>query len=577
MKKSIKELVNFIYGEKEVPGLLDSLEKLSRKWSSHLVSPEKDWDSLLPLDQQDAVMITYGDNIQKEGQSHLASLKEFSDQYLRDILSGIHILPFSPYSSDDGFSVIDYRKVNPDWGDWKEMQALGEHFRLMFDLVLNHCSAKSDWFRKFLESDPVYKNYFIVQDPTQDLSAVFRPRALPLLHPFQTNEGEKYLWTTFSEDQVDLNFSNPRVMLEFLDILFFYISQGAQIIRLDAIGFLWKEVGTSCMHHPKTHAMVQLYRALLERVAPWVVLLTETNVPHKENISYFGEGDNEAQLVYQFALPPLTLDAFLREDSTHLQEWASTLEPPAKDHSFFNFLASHDGIGVLPARTYLKKEEMENLLDQVQKRGGRVSYKNTPEGPIPYELNINYADALAEKSLSLQDRAAKFLASQSIIIAFSGIPGIYIHSILGSGNWEEGIELLGQNRSINREKISLEDLEKELNNPQSFRSRVFNGFTTLLQIRKSEPAFHPAADQIILPSDKRCFCFLRVPEVGEPVLVIVNLSHEEVHLVLDLQSFYKDPSGKAWTDLITSVTPDVHIGSDRFQIELTPWQICWLK
>lgn len=577
MKKQIKDLVSFIYGESTSVSILDSLEKLSRKWASQLISPEKNYPGTLPLDQQDGILITYGDSIKQEGHNPLASLKDFSDRYLRDVVSGIHVLPFSPYSSDDGFSVIDYRKVNPELGDWSDMSALSEHFRLMFDLVLNHCSVQSDWFQKFLLCDSVYKDFFIVQDPSTNLLSVFRPRALPLLHPFQTSEGEKYLWTTFSADQVDVNFANPRVMLEFLDILFFYISKGAQVIRLDAIGFLWKEVGTSCMHHPKTHAMVQLYRALLERAAPWVVLLTETNVPHKENISYFGDGDNEAQMVYQFALPPLTLDAFLRSDSSHLQQWASSLEEPAEDHSFFNFLASHDGIGVLPARTYLLEEEMKNLLSEVEKRGGRISYKDTPEGPIPYELNISYADAIAEKQLSVEDRAHKFLASQSIMLVMSGIPGIYIHSLLGSGNWQEGVELLGQNRSINREKLDLKRLEEELNTEGSFRNLVFNGFKEMLNIRSGEKKLHPASPQKIMKTDPSFFCLIRGAVDKKPLLVLINLSSRKESLTLDASELPVEFLKVSWKNLLSGESMEAGVEGYSLQFELDPWQVCWLK
>ncbi|MDA3849836.1 MAG: sugar phosphorylase [Spirochaetaceae bacterium] len=577
MKKHIEELVRFIYGKEQSSSIMESLEHLTRKWTSSLISPEKIYEDSLPLDQQDSVVICYGDNIQSSNISHFASLKKFADKYLQDLVSSIHILPFSPYSSDDGFSVIDYRKVNPQWGDWSEMKALGEHFRLMFDLVLNHCSVKSEWFKKFKEMDPVFKDYFIVQNPDTDLSEVFRPRALPLLHPFDTNEGVKHIWTTFSADQVDLNFSNPRVMLEFLDILFFYISQGAQIIRLDAIGFLWKEIGTSCMHHPKTHAMVQLYRALLERAAPWVVLLTETNVAHKDNISYFGEGDNEAQLVYNFALPPLTLDAFLRGDSSHLKEWLSSMDVPAAQYSYFNFMASHDGIGILAAKDYLNQEEMDNMVNSVLQRGGRISYKNTPSGKIPYEMNINYCDALAEQELQDPLRAQKFLASQSLMIALSGIPGIYIHSLLGSGNWQEGVELLGQNRSINRKKIILKTLEAELKDPSSFRSLVFEGFKRMLKARKSAKAFHPASEQILLESSNQSLVLLRRYKDESTVLVMVNLGDHSITENIALDPLWIEKPQEQWKELINGNLQGISLQGNILKSKIEAWQVLWLK
>lgn len=576
MKQSIDKLIRFIYGEEDATEILESVENLSRKWSSSLVSPERDTYDGLPLDQSDSVLICYGDSIKEKENAPLQSMKKFADEHLRNVISSIHILPFSPYSSDDGFSVMDYRKVNPEVGGWKDMTQLGEHFQLMFDLVLNHCSAQSDWFKKYQEGDPLYQNYFIEESIETDLSMVFRPRALPLLHPFDTHQGVRHIWTTFSKDQVDLNFSNPRVMLEFLDILFFYISQGATIIRLDAVGFLWKEIGTSCMHHPKTHGMVQLYRAILKRIAPWVVLLTETNVPHKENISYFGDGANEAQMVYQFALPPLTLDAFLRQDTRHWKHWASILERPSKEHSFFNFLASHDGVGVLPAREYLEPHEMDNLLQEVQNRGGRISYKATANGDIPYELNINYCDAIAERNMETGLRARKFLSSQSLIIALAGVPGIYIHSLLGSQNWQDGIDLLGQNRSINREKMSLSAVEQELADPKSFRSLVFQGFKNMLQRRSNLEAFHPAQDQDFLPCDDNTIAFIRGDQGSQQVLVVLNASSEERRTSIEHHRKINGQGILEWEELIRGDSVNVEMDPSHLHILLEPWQVYWL-
>ncbi|RKX74400.1 MAG: alpha-amylase, partial [Spirochaetes bacterium] len=312
MDDRIRTKLEYIYGQKSGLATSRRLNKTIEKWRKTLPEIPGFPDGGVPADEGDAVMISYGDNIQSPEMVPLAALKDFADQHLNGVISGIHILPFSPYSSDDGFSVMDYREVNPDWGSWTDISAIGSRFRLMADLVLNHCSAKGTWFKQFLAGVPKYQNFFITVEPGTDLTAVFRPRALPLLHEFEVNGEKKQVWTTFSDDQVDLNFANPDVFLEFIDILLDYVGKGVRIIRLDAIGFLWKEIGTSCMHHPKTHEMVKLFRLVLAETAPGVILITETNVPHKENISYFGNGTDEAHMVYQFTRPPLTMDAYIR-------------------------------------------------------------------------------------------------------------------------------------------------------------------------------------------------------------------------------------------------------------------------
>ncbi|NBF41265.1 MAG: alpha-amylase, partial [Spirochaetes bacterium] len=463
----------------------------------------------LPVTERDTVMITYGDQFRGADETPLSYLYRFLDEETEGAVSGVHILPFWPYSSDDGFSIIDYRRVNPQMGDWSDIERIGAEYSLMADLVLNHCSAQSRWFQGFLQSEPPYTEYFITADPDTDLSMVVRPRAHPLLTPFETTEGTKHVWTTFSADQVDLNFAAPRVLEEMLDVLLLYIERGARIVRLDAIAYLWKEIGHPSIHHPRTHLVVQLFRAVLEDIAPWVVIITETNVPHEENLSYFGDGHNEAHMVYNFSLPPLVLDAFLREDTGHLTEWAAGLERPSDEVSFFNFLASHDGIGLLPARGILSGDEIEGMIETVQARGGRISYKATPDGEIPYEMNVNYLSAVTDPNVPTSQRARAFLASQAIMLAMAGIPGVYVHSLLGSTNWEEGVEQTGVNRSINREKLDYAALVDEINTEGTLRSAVFEGYRRMLQVRAAEPAFHPAAAQRIVEAGPQVFAVLR--------------------------------------------------------------------
>ena len=323
----------------------------------------------------------------------------------------------------------------------------------MFDAVINHISSKSRWFAGFLRGEEKYQDYFISVNPNIDLSLVTRPRSLPLLTPFETPEGEKYLWTTFSADQIDLNFSNPETLLDVLDVILFYIKSGANLIRLDAIAYLWKEIGTTCIHLPQTHTIIKLLRAIVGEVSPDVLLVTETNVPHEENVSYFGDGADEAHMVYQFALPPLTAHAIITGSSRYLRGWASSLEYPSPETCYFNFTASHDGVGVRPVTGILPEADLEVLLQQTQAHGGRISLKTNQDGTTsPYELNINYFDLLNNPSSDEPQtlHADRFMASQAIMLMLKGIPGIYFHSLMGSRNYYQGVEESGHARTINR-------------------------------------------------------------------------------------------------------------------------------
>ncbi|MCG8585754.1 MAG: alpha-amylase family glycosyl hydrolase, partial [Pirellulales bacterium] len=385
-------------------------------------------------DQTDIVLITYGDMVRSDGDaSPLSELRGFlKDESLDESLSTVHILPFFPYSSDDGFSVIDYHAVNPELGDWPDVARLSEDFRLAFDLVLNHASSKSDWFARYLACEEPYSRFFVEADPEADLTAVTRPRSLPLLTSYETAHGTKYVWTTFSADQVDLNFAEPELLLAMLGVLLDYTARGAQVIRLDAIAFLWKRIGTSCVHLDETHEVVKLMRDVLEAAAPHVWILSETNVPHKENISYFGDGD-EAHIVYQFSLPPLLLDAFTHADTTYLCKWLSDLEPAKPGTTFLNFTASHDGVGVRPLEGLVPDDRLESLVAAVKSRGGLVSTRRREDGTdVPYELNIAYVDALAPSEADEDLHARRFLSTQAVMLALRGVPALYFHSLVGA-------------------------------------------------------------------------------------------------------------------------------------------------
>jgi len=527
------------------------------------------------LTEGDSILITYADQLSKLDAHPIEALTGFCERYLSRVVSGIHVLPFFPFSSDDGFSVSDYRAVNPALGDWEDVSRLGRHFRLMFDAVINHASVQHEWFQAFLKDDPRYRDYFIVVDGDPDLSQVVRPRALPLLSPFDTSSGPKRVWTTFSADQVDLNFQNPAVLLEIIDTLLFYVDHGAQLIRLDAIAYLWKEIGTACIHLPQTHRIIRLFRAVLDVVAPQVLLITETNVPHRDNISYFGNGRDEAQMVYNFALPPLVLHTFYTGSSRILSKWAAELRLPSDRTTFFNFLASHDGIGVNPARGIVPDREIEALIERTIQHGGLVSYKDDPSGAqIPYELNINYFDALSDPGADepLRTQVDRFITAQAIMLALVGVPGIYFHSLFGSRGWRAGVDQTGRNRSINRQKFDLAAFESELADESSLRHQVFQRYAQLLRARSASAAFHPHGGQQVLEHGEAVFALLRVsPDESQSVLCLHNISNQDQRVIVNWKDVFRLPAGRS-VDLITLA--DQPLNAD---LVLKPYQTLWLR
>ncbi|MGD2105254.1 MAG: alpha-amylase family glycosyl hydrolase, partial [Anaerolineae bacterium] len=410
---AVRDHLIFLYGDEEGKAAWRRLrDRLARFQAAPPDAENVPTDPTKRLTERDVFLVAYGDQVSEPGRAPLHTLAEVLENKVLDSsgeggITGLHILPFFPYSSDDGFSVIDYTQVNPELGTWDDVERLGHSFRLMFDAVINHVSSESAWFQAFREGNPKYEDTFIVMDPETDLSEVVRPRHKPLLTAVETARGEKWVWTTFSADQIDLNYANPDVLLDIIDVLLLYVEKGAEVIRLDAIAYVWKEVGTSCIHLDQAHRIVRLFRAILDAVAPHVVLITETNVPHDENVSYFGDGHNEAQMVYQFPLPPLVLHTFHTGSAHRLAEWAAGLNTPSDSTTFFNFLASHDGVGVRPVEGILSRSEIDALVERTRKHGGYVSHKTNADGSKSvYELNISYFDALSDPaggdSLDLQ-------------------------------------------------------------------------------------------------------------------------------------------------------------------------------
>jgi sucrose phosphorylase len=540
MKQKIKELLGFIYGaslgDEVYPRLLKILEQGNPVQSpGEGIGKRGKSPGSSSFTAADVLLITYGDILSSPegtGESGLARLGHFLERWNHGAFTYLHLLPFHPYSSDDGFSVIDYREVDPRFGVWGDIQTLGRHFKLVFDFVLNHGSVKSRWFQGFLSGAGEYTGWYITKPENFDSSAVVRPRTHPLLTPFTKQDGSPvHVWTTFSTDQADYDFSNPEVLLEFIKIFLEYYRQGARIVRLDAVAYLWKEEGTPCIHHPKTHAVVRLLRAVIDYLGLDLRILTETNVPHEQNISYYGKGD-EAHMVYNFALPPLVLHAAISGDAGPLRAWAGTLPAYGKGPVFLNFLASHDGVGLTPAQGLVDTAALNATIEEAKKRGALVSYKSSAEGPIPYELNCSYADLTAPKILggdlseeeAVKLRARAFLAAQGVLLALPGLPAIYFHSWIGSRAWPEGLALLGSNRAINREKPPIDRVEKELEDPASFRYQVYRGFCRLLEFRRSEEALSPEVPHQIPEAEGSVFAVLRGPgPAGRWVLCVQNL------------------------------------------------------
>ena len=560
---SMRSILRNIYGEPDGEAAFSRIKAVLDAFLK-----KNEFGRAAAFSASDAVLITYGDTLLREGEQPLQTLQRFLSEHAKDVFSGVHLLPFFPYSSDDGFSVTDFFAVRPDLGSWANIRSIGGRFRLMVDLVANHVSAESRWFRNYLAAQKGFEDLAIEVDPFTDLSIVARPRSSPLLTEFKKDSGCRvHLWTTFSEDQIDLNYKSLHVLENMVQAMLFYVSQGAKMIRLDAIAYLWKEIGTPCIHLKQTHDMVRLFRKILDSVAPHVVLITETNVPHNENVQYFGNGRDESQMVYNFTLPPLLLHALSRGNARMLADWIQTLSTPSPATTFFNFTASHDGIGARPLEGVLSPTEIDRLADRVHRNGGYISNRRRRDGSeSPYEFNITYFDALKDPGLANDPfHIARFLASQAVALALPGVPAVYLHSFLGSRNWSAGVQQTGRARAINREKLSADVVAAELADPQSIRARVFQPYRNMIRVRIGQPAFHPGSGTQVHHLDDRVLTIERFCH-DQTLFALTNLSADKVTLTLP-----NIENGHALTDLMSG---------RRFNAEtisMSPYEVLWLE
>lgn len=522
--------------------------------------------------QQDVIMITYGDSLYRADERAMTTLHRFLNEQCDGVINGVHVLPFFPYSSDDGFAVSDYYAVRESVGEWQDIQRLSAEYRLMSDLVINHGSAESEWFQNFIKGEGQGHDYFFTASPGDDLSDVVRPRTSPLLREVQTSTGLKYVWCTFSHDQVDFDFRNPEVLKEFVNIVRFYLDQGVNIFRLDAVAFLWKEAGSRCLNLEQTHEVVRLLRVLIEHASPSAMIITETNIPSRENLSYFGNA-NEAHCVYNFSLPPLLLHALITGQNYYLKQWMMSMPPAQDGTAFFNFIASHDGIGLRPVEGILPDSEVDLMIATMQDFGGHVSWRALDNGEKkPYEINIALFEAL-QGTVKGKDGLgeARFLCAHSIMLALEGIPGLYLHSLLGTRNDYERVKSTGHFRAINRHQWDYSELEQLLADETTHHHRVFNGIKRMIAIRAKQKAFHPNATQFTLHLGTQVFGFWRqsVDRI-QNIFCLNNISAQPVTLSLsDLNLI----STQDWSDLLSGERYDDLQGS----IELAPYQSVWLS
>ena len=507
--------------------------------SPRTASSENRWS------EHDAVLICYPDQVVTDGESPLATLRAVLDE-VKEGFSLVHLLPFFPSSSDGGFAVIDHVEVAQELGSWEDIRSIAADNRVMADLVLNHVSSSHRWVEEFRRGLEPGSRCLKVASPQDDLSMVVRPRTSELLVESETDSGIKFLWCTFGPDQIDVNWAEPEVLIEMLRAVERMLDSGIRWIRLDAVAYAQKVVGTKCVHLQETHELVRLLRDLLAWNCPEAVLVTETNVPHDENLSYLRDG-TQAHVAYNFTLAPLLTFSLVFGTSTELGTWLREAEQAPNGTTLLNFLGSHDGIGLRPVEDILSAADFRALIEAAIEAGGTWSGHVEGDQIHPYEMNV------APGSLFGLDR---LLTGHTLLASLSGVPAYYLPALEGESNDLEALNAEGHNRAINRPKHTLASRAKRLvGHPRKSRDELIRR----LALRQKITAFHPEAPQRILDTESPLLGLVR-GDGAASVTVIANLGFDATDYNVSESSF----------DLL----------SERElygQVSLSPGEILWLS
>ena len=562
-KKSLEKIFNKIYKSenninkfyiREIIYLINKYNKNRKKED-------------LKINESTSLVICYGNSVTDGNKKSLKVFNKFYMKYLKNNFDSVHFLPFYPSSSDSGFAVKDHYKIEPRLGSWKDVKLISKNCNLMADLVINHSSARGLWFSNFLKNKSPGKDYFFTVDKNFNSKKVIRPREHELLKKIKLSNKTKYLWRTFSPDQIDLNFKNPKVLIRFIKIIFNLINNGVRIFRLDAIAYLWKENGNTCINHTNTHNIIKFIRLVCNLLKTECIIITETNLPEKENLSYFGNND-EANWIYNFSLAPILVYSLLFEDSNKITKWSKNFPIAKLNNNYLNFIASHDGIGMRPIEGILSTNTQKKFLSRLKKNGGEFSYRKVQGVKKKvYEANITLFNAFKYSDFDKSGIFGfeRYMAAHTIMISFDGIPAIYFNSMFGNSNDNSKYIISGNKRDLNRYRWNKDKIEDHLKDQNSKQNKYYKNMSNILAIRSKQKAFHPNAIRKTLKLGSNFFGIKRVStDNKQSIYCITNMTSKLQLLKVNKNIFYK-------RNLFNS-----KLTKKSGKIQFDPFQTVWL-
>ncbi len=569
----LRQLLKEIYQDQsaeDIELLLSQLMQISEENST--LSRKNDSNYHL-WDSSSVVLITYPDSIYSSDKPSLNILYDLIISYIGNLSSIVHILPFLYSTSDGGFAVSSHTTIDKSFGDWEDLKKISKKRKLMGDIVLNHISSRHQWVEDFVKDKEPGSKYILSPSKKDNWENVFRPRNTSLFKTIQTIHGPRDVWTTFGPDQIDVNWAEPNLLLEYLKLIALYIENGISWLRLDAVGFIWKRSGGRCINDKKAHKIIKIIRIMLNNLLKDGVLVTETNVPEKDNLSYLITAD-EANIAYNFPLPPLILEAIISQKTDLLNKWLKAWKRLPRNTALLNFTSCHDGVGLIPLKGLMSDVRIKNLLSECEKRGGLISHRTLPEGEEePYELNISWWSAMKSKSNERNSlQTDRFILSQLFVMALPGIPAFYLQALLACENDLETFKKTGQRRDINRKKFDAYDLFNNLNNPKSFASKNLKFLQFAMKTRSQLKAFHPSSQMRHISVSCSGIVAICRGEREDRVWVIHNFTSKLYRFSLEELGIRVNHNDNIeWKDYLSEKIINAS------NVEINPYSVVWIR
>ncbi len=519
--------------------------------------------------------------------------------YLRELgVSLLHLMPLlkpRPAPNDGGYAVADYHAVDPRLGTMDDLRAVADGLRargisLTLDLVCNHTAREHEWAERARAGDPTYLAYFrSYPDRTEpDRWERTLPEVFPDFAPGSFTwvpECERWVWTTFNDYQWDLDYSNPDVFAEMFGVICHLANVGVEVLRLDAVAFMWKRLGTNCQNQPEVHLLLQAWRALTRIVAPGVILLAEAIVSPDDLVGYLGQGEGagkECELAYHNVLMVSLWSALAEQNATLLTHTLRAMPPIPPTAAWLTYVRLHDdigwavtdenagavGLGGYDHRAFLSDFYSGEFPGSFAR--GAVFQANPATGDRRISGSLASLAGLEEALERGDDEAAalavrRILMLHHLILTFGGIPLIYMGDEIGLRNdpaYAEDPDLAGDNRWLHRPRMDWAAAARRAD-PDSIEGWIFTELRRLVRLRAATPELHAqAAAEAIWHDDPRLFMLLRTSARGD-VLILANVAPHAFDASL--------PPG--WDRAVDLVIGE-HV---EWRVAMAAYQVRWLR